>query len=366
MTALSLQSILLSWREEKDSAFLYKKMALAEKDGTKEKLFNELANSAEAQAKLWSQKLSQSNMPTPKYIPNLRARIVSWMITHIGPRAIKPILAAMKVRGLSVYLGEVPGHPSVNVKAVSAVSGTAPEAVSNEFVLEPQHHIIQHGVAVRAAVFGINDGLVSNASLILGVAGASLNNDVIILSGIAGLCAGAFSMAAGEYISMRSQRELFEYQIALERAELAEYPEEEAAELSIIYQARGLEKSEADAFAKKMLAHPEHGLKTLAREELGLDPDELGSPWIAASSSFLTFALGAAIPLFPFFFFKVGQASLYTSIALTGLSLFAVGVALSLFTGQKALYSGVRMLFIGGIAGLTTYIIGKTVGTNIF
>lgn len=179
------------------------------------KLFRELASVASSQAKIWEAKLLQLNIPIPEYIPSLRTKIVAWMIIHIGPKYIKPILAAMKVRGLSVYLGEVPGYPTMTTGIKS----------------EPQHEIIQHGVAVRAAVFGVNDGLVSNASLILGVAGASLNNSIIILSGIAGLCAGAFSMAAGEYISMRSQRELFEYQIALERAELENYPEEEAQEL---------------------------------------------------------------------------------------------------------------------------------------
>jgi VIT1/CCC1 family predicted Fe2+/Mn2+ transporter len=151
----------------------------------------------------------------------------------------------------------------------------------------------------------------------------------------------------------------------LERAELEEYPEEEAAELSFIYQARGLSKADADQFAKKMLANHDHGLKTLAREELGLNPDELGSPWVAAISSFVTFALGGLIPLLPFFFFEASNVSLIISIFLTGLALFLVGITLSLFTGQNALYSGCRMLMIGALAGLTTFAIGKMVGVNI-
>lgn len=230
--------------------------------------------------------------------------------------------------------------------------------------VEPQHKVIKQGVAIRAAVFGVNDGLVSNASLILGIAGASANVSIILLAGIAGLFAGAFSMAAGEYISMLSQRELFENQIALERKELEEKPEEEIAELSVIYQSRGLTKIDADLFAQKILSNKELGLNTLAREELGLNPDELGSPWVAAISSFLAFAAGSVIPLLPFFF-TVGKFSLLISIILSGFALFIAGITLSLFTGKNALVSGFRMLFIGGLAGATTFAIGKMVGITL-
>lgn len=224
--------------------------------------------------------------------------------------------------------------------------------------------IIARGVAIRAAVFGINDGLVSNASLILGIAGASSNISLIVLSGIAGLGAGAFSMAAGEYISMRSQREIFEYQINLERAELESYPEAEAEELSYIYQGRGLAKIDADAFVQKILSNKEQALKTLVREALGLNPDELGSPWSAAISSFFSFVTGALIPLLPFVLYP-NTFSLETSIALTGAALFSVGAIMSRFTGRNAILSGCRMLAIGALAGMTTFLIGKAVGVNI-
>ncbi len=149
-------------------------------------------------------------------------------------------------------------------------------------------------------MFGVNDGLVSNASLILGVAGASSDAHVVLLTGVAGMCAGAFAMATGEYVSVRSQRELFEYQIGLEREELAQYPEAEAQELALIYAAKGLPPEEALRLATQIVADPEHALDTLAREELGLNPDELGSPWGAAISSFVSFAVGALLPLAPF------------------------------------------------------------------
>ena len=160
-----------------------------------------------------------------------------------------------------------------------------------------RHRGVSGGGNLRAAVFGVNDGLVSNASLILGVAGASANNSIILLSGVAGLLAGAFSMAAGEYVSVRSQREMFEHQIGLERDELAQYPEEEAEELALIYAARGLAREDAQKLAKAIIADPAQALDTLAREELGLNPEELGSPWGVAIFSFLSFAAGALMPL---------------------------------------------------------------------
>src|SRR5204862_7886865 len=171
------------------------------------------------------------------------------------------------------------------------------------------------GGNLRAAVFGVNDGLVSNASLILGVAGATADLKVVVMSGVAGMAAGALAMAAGEYVSVQSQRELYEYQIALERDELKQYPEAEAQELALIYAAKGLPAKEADRLAQRMVADPEHALDTLAREELGLNPDELGSPLGAAASSFVSFAAGAALPLLPYFA-SSGTGTLQTAIGI--------------------------------------------------
>jgi VIT1/CCC1 family predicted Fe2+/Mn2+ transporter len=181
---------------------------------------------------------------------------------------------------------------------------------------------------------------------------------------VAGLLAGAFSMAAGEYISVRSQREMFEYQIALEREELSQYPEEEAEELSLIYQARGLSEAQSQDLAKSMIADPVRGLDALAREELGLNPDELGSPWGAAIFSFLSFAAGALLPLLPFLVVPPGGA-LLGSVVLTAFALFGVGATLSLFTGRQAWLGGLRMLGIGALAGAATYAIGTLLGVGL-
>jgi VIT1/CCC1 family predicted Fe2+/Mn2+ transporter len=257
----------------------------------------------------------------------------------------------MKVRGMAVYGA-----------AQAAVPGHAPPPPGGG--TEHRHRGLGGGGNLRAAVFGINDGLVSNASLILGVAGASPEPGVVLLTGIAGMCAGAFAMAAGEYVSVRSQRELFEYQIGLERDELSQYPEAEAQELALIYAAKGIPVEDAGRLARQIIADPEHALDTLAREELGLNPDELGSPWGAAISSFLSFAAGALLPLAPFVL-APGPRALPIAIGVTALALFGVGALLSLFTGRNAVFSGARMLALGAIAGGVTFAIGKLAGVAV-
>jgi VIT1/CCC1 family predicted Fe2+/Mn2+ transporter len=217
---------------------------------------------------------------------------------------------------------------------------------------------------LRAVIFGVSDGLVSNLSLVMGVAGASAGNpSFIFLAGIAGLLAGAFSMAAGEYISMQSQRELFERQIALERAEMEAMPEEEEAELAASYRSKGFTADEAATIAHRIFEDPDAALDILVREELGLDPDELGSPWRAAAGSFVAFAIGAAIPVLPYLF-GGGTTILLVSLVLSLAALFTVGAAVSLLTGRGLIFSGVRQLVIGLAAALVTYTIGSIIGVS--
>ena len=217
-----------SWNEEQRSALLYRVCAEAEAGTTRAELFRRLAGEAEAQAAIWRAQLTARGHPPPgPYVPDARTRLVATLVRRLGPRRLKGVLAAMKVRGMAIYGTSPPrdaGH-------ATPVAGTG---------IEHRHRGLGGGGNLRAAVFGVNDGLVSNASLILGVAGASADAHVVLLTGVAGMCAGAFAMATGEYVSVRSQRELFEYQIGLERDELAQYPEAEAQELALIYAAKGL------------------------------------------------------------------------------------------------------------------------------
>lgn len=345
------------WAEERRSEYLYQQLAKREPDAQIASMFAKLADASASQAMIWQQVLEREGSTMPAYVPDARARLLVVMLRLWQPRKLQGLLAASKVRGLSVYT-----QPRFDPKLAEHAMP------SNVAEVGGRHRTLGNNGGLRAAVFGVNDGLVSIACLVLGVAGANAGAPLILLTGVAGLLAGAFSMAAGEYVSMRSQRELFEYQIALERAELAQYPEQEAAELALIYQARGLDMADAQRLAAKMVANPVLGLDVLAREELGLNPDELGSPWWAAGSSFTAFILGGLVPLLPWLLQAQFQAmagwfgwqvqALYIAIGLTGLALFVVGAALAMFSGRSLLYGGARMLTIGAAAGAATYFIG--------
>jgi vacuolar iron transporter family protein len=236
--------------------------------------------------------------------------------------------------------------------------------VSAAVEIAPEHHHrdIQGGAA-RAAVFGISDGLTTNVSMILGVAGATTGPSFVRLAGLAGLVGGAFSMAAGEYVSMRAQSELLQREIEIERLELSRHPEKERVELATLYRSRGIEGAVADEMATELMRNPELALETHAREELGVRPDQLGSPWQAAASSFLAFAVGAVVPLMPWFFSR-GTNAVLLSIALGTVAALAVGAGLSRFTGRSALRSALRQLFIAALASGVTYAIGSLVGVS--
>jgi vacuolar iron transporter family protein len=341
-------SVRESWAHEMESAFLYDVIAGVEPSADRRALFTKLGGEARGQAELWSAEIRKTGGPAPEaFVPSLRARVVAGLVRRLGPARMRAVLSGMKVRGMSIYRFNSPptGHDM-------------PHSV-DEIGLRHREGIASGNL--RPAVFGASDGLVSNLCLILGVAGARPTGHAVLVSGVAGLLAGAFSMAAGEYVSVQSQREMFEHQIGAERDELRQYPAEEAAELSLIYQARGLGAQDADRMATRIIANPEIALDTLAREELGLDPGALGSPLGAAAFSFAAFAIGAAIPLAPFLLASGGGA-LRASVILTAVALYGVGCAISLFTGRGALRSGGRMLAIGAAAGGVTYAMGHFLG----
>ena len=341
--------------EELRSSLLYESLAEIEADSRIATLYRALARAALAQAETWEARLREAGVQVPtRPTLDLRARLALRIARRIGVRPMREVFAAMKVRGLSAYGGSFAGSGGSH-------RGGHPTPTDVDEIGK-RHRT--GGGNLRAAVFGVNDGLVSNASLIMGMAGAQADPRTLLLTGIAGLLAGAFSMAAGEYVSVRSQREVFEYQIGLEREELEEYPQAEADELALIYEAKGFEAAEARTLADRLIADPERALDTLAREELGLNPDELGSPWGAALSSFLAFAGGALLPLLPFMF-SSGNSAFFVSIATAASALFAVGATLSFFTGKGALSSGLRMLAIGAAAGAATFLIGSLIGVSV-
>lgn len=351
-TIAGAMSALERWHHEKQAAWIYRSLAQIEKDAARSKMFDELALAAEQQADILRGDVMALGSDTPPFTPELRAILVLALTRRFGIQHSTTMLAALKVRGLSAYGSQSKRAPTTHPMPVSTAQ------------IGARHRNRGAGGVMRAAVFGVSDGLVSNTSLILGLSGAATSNSMVVLTGCAGLLAGALSMAAGEYISMRSQRELYEFQIAEERDELERYPDEEAEELALIYAGRGMEIGAAREMAQGMLSNKELMLDTLAREELGLNPDDLGSPVGAALSSFFSFSVGAVVPIIPFFFARLTHP-LEIACVLAGLGSFAVGAVLSLFSGRNALYGGLRMLAIGAAAGGATFAIGNLIGVAV-
>ena len=227
---------------------------------------------------------------------------------------------------------------------------------------EEEHRDVSGGVQ-RAAMFGISDGLVTNVSLILGFAGANPDPTLVRLAGIAGLVAGAFSMASGEYLSMQAQSELFERELEIERIALRESPDLERQELIGIYRSKGLDATLAEELTDTMMRNPELALETHAREELGIDPTAVGSPWQASGISLVTFAFGALLPLLPWFFLS-GGAAIVWSIGIGIIASLAVGALLGRFTGRSKVFSALRQLGVAVLAASVTSGVGRLVGAS--
>jgi VIT1/CCC1 family predicted Fe2+/Mn2+ transporter len=258
------------------------------------------------------------------------------------------------------------GAAAVASRLMTRFRGKAPRITPHRGPMGPEQNASSSkSGALRAAIFGMNDGLVSNLSLIFGVAGFGVAGDVVVIAGFAGLLAGAFSMGAGEYVSMKVQREVYEQLIHKEAHEIATQPEEEQRELARMYEKKGIDPEIAERISVALMKDPEVALETHAREELGIDIEEgLGSPWAAAGSSFVMFSLGAGIPLFPFLLTS-GRTAVAVSAVLSAVTLFGVGGAMTILTGRSVLLSGTRMLAIGAVAAAITFWVGTLVGVAV-
>ena len=245
----------------------------------------------------------------------------------------------------------------------SLATDVAPELVAHPATKPKSHHRDIQGGAARAAVFGVSDGLLTNVSLILGVAGANPAPGVVRLAGLAGLVAGAFSMAAGEYVSMTAQSELLERELSVEREEIRRHPRSERQELVALYERRGLRRDLAEEVAEVMMRDSDIALEVHSREELGIDPAETGNPIAAAASSFGSFALGALIPLVPWFFTS-GGAAVLVSVVLGALAALGIGTALARFTGRSPVRTALRQLGIAVVVAAVTYGVGTAVGVR--
>ena len=347
---------------------MYRILSRFESDPERSEIFEQLSQSEIRHAQHWNQKLGnnstnivlQNNTPKLIYI-----RLICSMF---GPNKVLPWLARIESKEIGAYIGEVDGQELLaEEKDHARILSKMALGDGNRQIISESWHSHGNSGSVRAAVLGVNDGLVSNFCLMMGVAGGTAGGDspdLIALAGIAALIAGSLSMATGEYISVRSQREIYEYQIETERAELEEWPEEEEEELVLIYRAKGLEEELARKVASAVMSNPTSALDTMAKEELGLNPEDLGSPWKASISSLLAFALGAAVPLIPILF-STGGTSITISAIFSSIALFMVGGLVSIASGKNILFGAARMLVAGGLAATFTYGVGYLLGISI-
>jgi VIT1/CCC1 family predicted Fe2+/Mn2+ transporter/rubrerythrin len=366
--------------DEIDGVAIYEMLSEAERDPERKAIFDELGVVEVAHADVWRKKLRESGVEPREHGPSLKIRMIGRAARVFGVRSVLPIVRNMEAGAYGAYMGQGPEAQAMapderehRKTMARMMKSDGPSAISDEQVVTPTEAIAAReswhrrggGGTLRASVFGASDGLVSNTALVMGFSGAQTDGKFILLAGISGLLAGAFSMAAGEYVSMRAQRELYERQIELERAELEGAPEEEQKELALIYRAKGLAPAEAEQAAARIMADPQIALDTLVREELGLDPSELGSPWGAAIGSFLAFAVGAVVPVIPFVIVtSAATPYVVASAALSAVALFGVGASLSLFTGRSPWWSGLRQVSLGAAAAAATFFIGKLVGVS--
>jgi len=406
---VNISQSLENLRLEQDAIALYDALAGIEKDQRRAEAFRHIADNERRHAGIWAKRLRELGATVPPAVkPRLRVRVIVLLARVFGTRAVSDLVKALEGDEEAIYDAQ---QQNPEVEAIAAderehaeiwkrLDGQAPDpggrgraqrrGEAAAIVAAAYHPVIPVGEpgspeaiakgetwhrsgrsgTLRAVIFGVSDGLTSNLSLVMGVAGAagasgaSGKGSFVLLAGVAGLLGGAFSMAAGEYVSMQSQRELFERQIELERAELEAMPDEEQQELAAIYMAKGFSRDEAERIAERMFRDPRTALNALVQEELGLDPDELGSPWGAASGSFLAFALGAVIPVIPYLF--GGSTTVFlVSLGASMAALFLVGAGVSLLTGRGLWFSGLRQVGIGAAAAGVTYIVGSLIGVGV-
>jgi VIT1/CCC1 family predicted Fe2+/Mn2+ transporter len=368
---LELQRILGNWHDERDGAALYEELAKIERNPRLSKVFTKLAASEIEHAEFWEQRMRAAGVAIPRYRSSLRVRVLAGLARLFGPAFVIPSVTAREYADRNKYAdqpdakaagmsSEERGHAVVMQAMATRGSLSGGEIASAE-----HWHRATSGNDLRAAVLGANDGLVSNFCLVMGVAGGGAPTSIILLTGVAGLVAGACSMALGEWLSVTNAREMATSQVAKEAEELRENPEAERKELALIYEAKGLSEEEAQRVATQLMSDERSALDTLVREELGIDPSELGgNPWSAAGISFVLFAVGAIVPALPFFFFS-SVLGIATSAAVSLIALFVLGVVTSLFNGRSPAFSGMRQMLIGAAAAALTYLAGLIFGAAV-
>lgn len=366
------QRYLANRQKEIDGAALYRALAKSESQPQMADLYKKFAEAEDKHGAAWEKKIEGLKMAVPPRQLTWRARAMIWLSQRFGAQFILPTVTGMERADSQAYDGQPEAeagmfsadeksHARLLTMASQSQGGLAGGSIAQ---LEGRHRA-GGGNALRAAVLGANDGLVSILSLTMGVAGATNSNPEVLIAGLAGVLAGAGSMALGEWLSVQSSRELYAHQIKIETEEVEQNPQEEMEELALIYQAKGLPEERARELASHMMADQKNIVDTLAREELGIDPQELGgSAYEAAITSFGLFAVGAAFPLLPYVFWA-GNTAIFVSLGASAVGLFLIGAAITLMTGRSVWFSGLRQVLVGMAAAGLTYGIGKLIGVSV-
>lgn len=339
-------------RIERDNAALYEQLSELAADPRLRRAYRRIAEGEQANAAFWEAQLKQMGVPVPPARIGARVKVLTWFARRFGTEFVMPTVVRLEHADHLPTPVDREGHRDHFVEA------QAPTARSGR-------HRTQSGNTLRAAVLGANDGLVSNGSLVMGMAGAASGDHAILLAGFAGLVAGACSMALGEWLSVNSSREFYQAQIAARAERLAVSPEDGKRSLVSIYRQKGMDAQVAEEMAAQMAERPRTALDTLVREDLGIDPDELGgSAYGAAVSSFCLFALGALFPVAPYLFLH-GHSAFIACIASTIAGLVLIGMGTALFTGRSMVFSIARQLGITIAAASITYVVGHALGTAL-
>jgi VIT1/CCC1 family predicted Fe2+/Mn2+ transporter len=370
-TKQDIKRYLENLKGEREASRLYRQMEASEPNKDLAAIYGRLAATEEKHIAVWEERIRDSGGTVPEYRPGLKTRLFGWLARKYGSASVVGMIAAVESKAAGVYDGQPEAEAlgmNQDERSHARVFGylaknTGGLEGSDVARVEGRHR--SGGNALRAGVLGANDGLVSVFCLVMGVAGAGVGQREILITGGAGLLAGALSMALGEWLSVQSSREMYTHQIKVEERELADLPEEEKEELALIYQAKGLDAESARKLAEKLLSDKATALDTLAREELAIDPEELGgSAWVAAGTSFCLFAVGALIPVLPYFF-AAGWNGIIASAAASTLGLFGLGAASSLMTGRNPWFAGGRMVLFGLAAAAVTFGIGRLIGVSV-
>jgi VIT1/CCC1 family predicted Fe2+/Mn2+ transporter len=368
------------WRRnleaERDAAALYLRLAAAEAQPALADVYRRLAATEQKHVTYWEGRFREAGLPAPTPRVSWRVHVMGWLAGRFGTAFVVPTLAGLEQNADASYrnsgdrvVEQMAGEERSHARMFSVLAGNTSGMEGRTVAKMEGRHRSTGGNALRAGVLGANDGLVSNFSLLMGVAGAEVaggaGSRAVLITGAAGLLAGAISMALGEWLSVQSSRELYTRQMDVEKAELAENPEEEKEELALIYQAKGLPPEDARRLAERLLSDDAVALDTLVREELSIDPEELGgSAWEAAFSSFLLFAVGAVLPIIPFLFTS-GWQGIVLSALFSAVGLFVIGAAITLVTGRSIWWSGFRQVIFGLVAAGITFAIGHLIGVQI-